>query len=504
MMEQKFEAEEKKRRRKEEDLVSAEERIEQLEFTIRQLEELGERDPKRPLPSRNKGDSPEQHAEKKICSTDEDLTQTSKASVIPSPVIPPPITPVEKASSVPVKKAAEPEIQKASTVPVKKAAEPEIQVSSSAPVKQEVIPKSSKTTPEVEEILSSDESSGSSSSSSGKGSSVSCSKDSVASIPTWAPDPRDSTTHHYLESASGKDNHYRVKVTVPPSQVRRRTDGLYNDEEKGRLTLEAWRARLRNKHEYAPDRDYSKENHLTKIKILQSALTNWKRDTWRLSRQEQLEYRHEHYQHLSQVYSIPADLCSVAELYEKMKDGSQLERYRCVPVCHYYRMLMEDTPGFTRTQTPDESRASSSRPHYNSSRSRSGDTSTSASNRRHARSIDEMSREDKERIAELKRKQILVKQGRAPEAYERERRKALNRAEQERKQGKSTPDYLEGIEPPFNDERQEILDLYDEMMVQDFEESIACIETASAANRAMEEAESSRKSKGGPGGQGRR
>jgi hypothetical protein len=115
-----------------------------------------------------------------------------------------------------------------------------------------------------------------------------------------------------------------------------------------------------------------------------------------------------------------------------------------------------------------------------------------------------MTREDKKKVAELKRKQLLVKQRRAPEAYERERRKALNLAEQERKQGKSTPDYLEGIDPPFNDEREEILDLYDDMMVQDFEENIAGIETASAANWAMEEAERERKSKGGPGGQGRR
>jgi hypothetical protein len=203
------------------------------------------------------------------------------------------------------------------------------------------------------------------------------------------------------------------------------------------------------------------------------------------------------------VYGIPADLRSVAELYGKINDGSQLERYRCVPVCHYYRMLMEDTPGFTRTRSPDESKESSSRP-YNNSRSRSGDTSTSASNRRTTRSIDEMSREDKERIADLKCKLLLVQQGRAPKEYERMRRKALNRAEQERKQGKSAPDYLEGIEPPWNDERQEILDLYDEMMVLDFEERISGIETASATKRAMEEAESARKSKGGPGGQGRR
>ncbi len=82
---------------------------------------------------------------------------------------------------------------------------------------------------------------------------------------------------------------------------------------------------------------------------------------------------------------------------------------------------------------------------------------------------------------------LLVKQGRAPETYELLRRKALNRVEQERKQGKSAPDYLEGIEPPWNDERQEVLDLYDEMMVQDFEERIAGIEMASATNRARKQ-----------------
>jgi hypothetical protein len=80
----------------------------------------------------------------------------------------------------------------------------------------------------------------------------------------------------------------------------------------------------------------------------------------------------------------------------------------------------------------------------------------------------------------------------------------LNQAERERKQGRSAPGYLEGIEPPWNDERQEILDLYDEMAIQDFKDRIASIETASATIRAMEEAENTRKSKGGPGGQGRR
>jgi hypothetical protein len=332
---------------------------------------------------------------------------------------------------------------------------------------------------------------------------------------------------------------------VPPSQVQKRTDGLYTDEEKGRLTLEAWRARLRDMCQYLPDRNYTDEYHIAKIRILQTALTHLKKNTWRLSRLEQLEYRHEHYRYLAQQCGIPADLRSVDELYGKTNDGSQLERYRCVPICHYYRMLMEDTPGFTRST--DQSRESSSIPH-NNSRSRSGDTTRSSSNRRAERSIDDTTRSSSnrrgersiddttrsssnrrtersiddrssnrrtersiddhrranERIADLKRKLLLVQQRKAPREYESQRRKELNHAERERKQGKSAPGYLEGIEPPWNDERQEILDLYDEMTIQDFEERIASIESASATIRAMEKAESARKSKGGPGGQGRR
>ena len=497
-------------------MVSAEERIGQLESALRRLEDLAEREPKRPHPSRNKGDSPEQHAEKKSRPTDGDLAQTSEASDLSSPAAPQPVTPAEskiqKVSTVPETKAAELEIQKVSTAQGTKAAEPEIQKSSRAHVE------------EVEEIVSSGESSGSSSGDHGEESSGSSSKDSVASIPTWAPDPFDTTSHHYHSSNSGKDSHYRMSVQVPPSRVQKRTDGLYTDEEKGRLTLEAWRARLRNTCQYTPDRDYSDQHHIAKIRVLQTALTHLKKNTWNLSRLEQLEYRHEHYRILGQQYGIPADLRSVDEVYGKLAEGSQLERYRCVPISHYYRMLMEDTPGFTRTQSPDRSRESNSRsndrsresnsrPHdrsresssrlHNSSRSRSGDTSTTSSNRRTARSIDETKRAN-DRIADLKRKLLLVEQRKAPREYEFQRSKELNQAERERKQGRSAPGYLEGIEPPWNDERQEILDLYDEMAIQDLMDRIASIETASATIRAMEEAENTRKSKGGPGGQGRR
>jgi hypothetical protein len=99
---------------------------------------------------------------------------------------------------------------------------------------------------------------------------------------------------------------------------------------------------------------------------------------------------------------------------------------------------------------------------------------------------------------------LLVKQKRAPQAYETLRLKALNEAEADRLRNKSAPDYLEGIDPPWNDGRKEIDDLYDEMMVDDFEQRIAVIRNTSADKRGLEDAEKAEKARGGPGGHGRR
>ncbi len=76
------------------------------------------------------------------------------------------------------------------------------------------------------------------------------------------------------------------------------------------------------------------------------------------------------------------------------------------------------------------------------------------------------------------------------------RLKALNDAEAERLRNKSAPDYLEGVEPPWNDGRKEIDDLYDEMMVEEFERRIASIRFSGAGKRALEDAE---KARDGPG-----
>jgi hypothetical protein len=114
-MEEKYAAEMSKRRRKEEDLRIAEKRIEQLEVTIKQLEELVDANPKRALPSRSMGDSPEQHADKKSRSSDENLSQTAMAPITPSSITPSSITPSQ------ITHAKKAEIQNTSNAPAKKA-----------------------------------------------------------------------------------------------------------------------------------------------------------------------------------------------------------------------------------------------------------------------------------------------------------------------------------------------------------------------------------------------
>jgi hypothetical protein len=113
-MVQRAEAEIKRRKRKEDDLRIVEERIEQLGGTIKQLEELVEKNPKRTLPARGANDSPESHSDKKSRAVDPNLSLEGMAS----------ITPV---TSVPAKK---PEIQMSFCTPAKKS---EIQMPSSTP-----------------------------------------------------------------------------------------------------------------------------------------------------------------------------------------------------------------------------------------------------------------------------------------------------------------------------------------------------------------------------------
>jgi hypothetical protein len=245
--EQRAEAEVKRRKRKEDDLRIAEQRIEQLESTIKQLEELVEVNPKRALPARNADDSPESHSDKR---SRVDHTRLSLDPVTPLSTAP---AHIQTSSSAP---------EKTSVTPEKKA---EIETSHSTSLKNagaQQLPISS----------SKDES--------GSDDEESSQNNSVASVPTWAPDPNDTTLFHSDLGCMNEFKPNRPTVRVPPSRVRPRDDGLYTEEEMGRLTLEAWRARLRTIHEYLPDRMFPEEHHLTKIRILQAALSHMKTNTW--------------------------------------------------------------------------------------------------------------------------------------------------------------------------------------------------------------------------------
>ncbi len=72
----------------------------------------------------------------------------------------------------------------------------------------------------------------------------------MASIQTWTPDPLQTTIFNADRGSINDSKPNRPTIYVPPPRVRPRSDGRYTDKEMGRLTLEAWRVRLRNKHDY--------------------------------------------------------------------------------------------------------------------------------------------------------------------------------------------------------------------------------------------------------------
>ncbi len=311
-----------------------------------------EKNPKRALPARGDNDSPESHSDKRSRAED---THPSLESI-------PSTTPVKTAelktlSNTLVKTA---ELETLSNTLVKTA---ELQASSSAPEKKVVIRMSSITpakkaetqsspiTPAKKADAQSTESSSEDDTGADNDDEGSNGTDSVASVPTWIPDVANSNIYTADGGCANDLKPNRPTIRIPPSRVRSRADGLYTEEEMGRLTLEAWRTRLRAMHEYMPDRLYSAENHLTKVRILQAALSHMKTNTWELNGRALVAFHHESYAHLMTAYGIPFNTCPVNDMYRRIQDGRHLERYRCVPVSQYYSMLMEDTPGFVPNAT---------------------------------------------------------------------------------------------------------------------------------------------------------
>jgi hypothetical protein len=74
-------------------------------------------------------------------------------------------------------------------------------------------------------------------------------------------------------------------------------DTYLSDGQLGAMALEAWRSHLRKMHEYLPDRDIPKATHLDHLKVLSSALTDFKRQRTALNLwgESAVAYKHERY-----------------------------------------------------------------------------------------------------------------------------------------------------------------------------------------------------------------
>jgi hypothetical protein len=103
-------------------------------------------------------------------------------------------------------------------------------------------------------------------------------------------------------------------------------------------------------HDYLPDRILPKETHLDHVKVLNAALTDYKRQ-WEkqgLYGRRLLEFNHEQYAPICKKYKIPEETCSPSELMRAVerKDMNVVYRKRCCPINKFYSMIITDTPGF--------------------------------------------------------------------------------------------------------------------------------------------------------------
>jgi hypothetical protein len=115
-----------------------------------------------------------------------------------------------------------------------------------------------------------------------------------------------------------------------------------------------------------------------------------------------------------------------------------------------------------------------------------------------------LSNDQRASIAELNRKIGLIRQNQAPDAFTIERQRVLNRAETNRLTQLPTPRWLDRATPPWDSERGEAIECYNDMMVEDFKQRIRDIRARSVSMRVRDDAGKLAKAKGGPGGQGRR
>jgi hypothetical protein len=305
---ERYEAEKQKRQSRDAELRAAEETIEQLQLHLNQLEDIMDGKSKRVLPERTQEDSPELHATKKTRTEAETLTLGQGILDKGVNFLDAPGTSAKNAESRSV---------------------------------------SSRST--------------SISSRSDRSSSKDPSSDSTASNKSRTPTSRPTEEERAIRDngAVAGFRGFNRNISLDPSEVKHRPDGCYTDEEIGILSLEAWRTRCRRLHDYVPDRHWDIEVHLDKVKILQAALTNFKRDpdSRQMSGRALVEWAHVRYESLQRDYHIPKGTCSTRDFAKNIADGDFLYEKRCVPINQYYGMLLRDTPGFVpeaprRTRSP--------------------------------------------------------------------------------------------------------------------------------------------------------
>jgi hypothetical protein len=341
-----YESEKKKRVRKEEDLKDAEDQITKLQQDLKRLEDILERSSKRSVPLRGKNDSPELQPSKKKQIVE---VQANAAAIIKQ--------------QVEVKN----EIESAGSAIIRQ--EPELRLDTlgdivSNEVELPVPPTPSEITRQIFEARRKaklGESERIALVERGKQVVEARRKALVVTKTTTnitkSPSPErylgyKAAQYSFHDIASVFKGHNRRVSPTPDlfQHYNAARDAHLSDGELGVMALEAWRNHLRKKHEYLPDRDIASSVHLDHLKVLSSALTDFKRQQTALNLWEEgaVSYKHERYSVICQKYRIPSEVCIPKELMRSVerKDMNMLYQKRCCQLNKFYSMLLKDTPGY--------------------------------------------------------------------------------------------------------------------------------------------------------------
>jgi hypothetical protein len=125
----------------------------------------------------------------------------------------------------------------------------------------------------------------------------------------------------------------RLRQTIIRVSYSSTKDAHLSDEELGIMALEAWRNHLRNMHDYLPDRVIPPATHLDHVKVLNAAITDYKRQWSKLELYGKglLDYKHDQYALICRKYNIPVETCSLKELMGAVerKDMNVVYRIQC-------------------------------------------------------------------------------------------------------------------------------------------------------------------------------